>query len=64
MSKNPRNGADTDWSQSNFRKKKTKTFMLTLTVRTQLEIDLKTYSYENHHVLDKTLKLQPFLLAA
>lgn len=44
--------------------KKEQTFMLTLTIRTQLEIDLKTYSYENHHVLGITLKLQPLLLAA
>lgn len=26
-------------------------FMLTLTIRTLQEIDLKTYSYENHHGL-------------
>lgn len=44
--------------------KKEQTFMLALTIRTQLEIDLKTYSYENHHVLGITLKLQPLLLAA
>lgn len=62
MSKNPRNEGDTDWSQSNFRKK-----------RTNIYADVNNKNsvgnwfedlYENHHVLGITLKLQPLLLAA